>query len=56
MQLDGGKLLFAYLDPFGVRACVQLALNAKAGSGSGGRDQVDDDFMAHQRFARASSS
>lgn len=26
---------------------VQPALNSKAGSGGGSRDQVDDDFMAH---------
>src|ERR1035441_8536349 len=50
-QLDGGKLLLAHPDPFRVLACVQLALNAKAGSCGGGCDQVDDDFMAHQRFA-----
>ena len=50
-QVDTGKLLLAYLDSFRVLACVQLALNAKAGSGGGGCDQVDDDFMAHQRFA-----
>src|ERR1022692_3755311 len=50
-QLDSGKLLLAHLDPFGVLACVQLALNAKAGSCGGSSDQVDDDFMAHQRFA-----
>src|ERR1022692_4105341 len=50
-QLDSGKLLLVHLDPFGVLACVQLALNAKAGSCGGSSDQVDDDFMAHQRFA-----
>ena len=50
-QLDSGKLLLAHLDPFRVLPCVQLALNAQAGSCGGGSDQVDDDFMAHQRFA-----
>ena len=51
MQLNGGEFLLADLDTFRVLARVQLALNAKAGSGGGGSDQVDDDFMAHQRFA-----
>jgi hypothetical protein len=40
-QLEGGKLGFAYLDPFRVFACVQLALNAKAGPCGGGSDQID---------------
>jgi hypothetical protein len=51
VQVDGGKLLLAHLDPFRVLARVQLTLDAKAGSGGGAGDQVDDDFMAHQRFA-----
>ena len=37
-------------DPFRVLARVQLTSNTQAGSGGGG-DQVDDDRMAHQRFA-----
>jgi hypothetical protein len=50
-QLDGGKFLLADLDPFRVLARVELVLNAKAGSGGGGGDQVDDDFVTHERFA-----
>ena len=50
-QLDSGKFGFTYLDAFRVFPYVQLALNAKPGSCRGGCDQVDDDFMAHQRFA-----
>ena len=49
--MDGGKLLCAHLDPFRVLARVELALNAKTGSGGGGGDQVDDDFVTHERFA-----
>ena len=50
-QLDGGKFPLADLNPFRVLARVELALNAKTGSGGGGGDQVDDDFVTHERFA-----
>ena len=50
-HLDRGKFLFTHFNSFRVLVCVQLALHAQSGFRGGGRDQVDDDFMAHQRFA-----
>ena len=50
-QLDDGKFLLADLDSFRVLAGVQLALNTKTGFRRGGGDQVDNDFMTHERFA-----
>ena len=51
VQTNRGELDLAHLDSFWVCARVQLASDVKPGSGSGSGDQVDNDFVAHQRFA-----
>lgn len=49
-QLDRGKLLLAHFDSLRVRAHVQMSLNAEAGSGSSGSDEVEDDSVAYRLF------
>ena len=50
-EMNRSELLFTHLDPLWIFVRVQLALYLKASSSCGRRDQIDDYFMAYQRFA-----
>jgi hypothetical protein len=51
LNVEGGHFGIADLDALRIAALVDVASDGKAGIGSSGTDQLDDDVVTDERFA-----